>query len=131
MKRLAGAFVVFSMALTGCGGSLCDDLDDHFKQFSDKTKACSSLYEPYTEPTDAEFEQCEQDVKSCTDAEKDSIGKFLDCANGLADCTAATEQQFATSYVGCAQTHLSNISDTCLSSTSESIRHAASMNYSR
>ncbi|KFE67718.1 hypothetical protein [Hyalangium minutum] len=128
MKRLIGAFAVVSLSLMGCGGSLCDDLADSDKDFYEKTKACSSFNDgtPYTEPTEAQLEQCEQQTKSCTDADKDKIRDFNSCVADLDKCTAATEQQFTNSFAGCALSHLANISDTCLSSVGEdSVRQGA------
>lgn len=114
MKRLIGAFAVVSLSLMGCGGSLCDDLADSDKDFYEKTKACSDYNDtPYTEPTDAQIEQCEQSVKSCTDDDKDKISKFNDCVADLPTCTEATQDQFTASFAGCALTHLATISDAC------------------
>jgi hypothetical protein len=134
MKRLASVFAVVSLAVTGCGGSLCDDLADSDKSFYDKTKACSSVNDgtPYKEPTEADFDQCESSIKSCTDADKDNIGKFNDCVNGLPTCTASTEESFTNAFAGCALTHLSSITDACLKAAGqESIRTAQRLSSSR
>jgi len=129
MKRLAFAVVAVSLAMTGCSGSLCDDVDSANKDLADKVKGCSSFSEiTYKEPTDAEREQCEKSVEACTDSDKEAIEKFLDCVSDLPACTNATEQQFGTSFLACAN-GVANISDACLDMSGASIRNAAA--YSR
>jgi hypothetical protein len=114
MKQLACAVAVVALALTGCGGSFCDDSEDTGKSFYDKTKACPSLNDgsAYTAPTEAEKQQCEDDLKSCSDDDKKALSKFLDCVDALPTCTAATEQSFTNSFAGCALP-LANISSAC------------------
>ncbi len=113
MNRLVCAFAVVSMALTGCSGSLCDEFDDSGKSLVDKVKACPSFDDvTYTEPTEAEKEQCEQSLESCSDTDKETLNKFLDCVNDLPDCTAATEQSWGNQFLACA-VPLANVSDSC------------------
>jgi hypothetical protein len=121
MKRLACAFAVVSLALTGCGGSICDDFDDTSKNLVDKVDACPSFSDiTYTEPTEAEREQCEQNLESCSDSDKEALNKFIDCVNDLPDCTAATEQSWSASFLACAAP-LAGVSESCGALTDDEV----------
>ncbi|SEU22856.1 hypothetical protein [Stigmatella erecta] len=132
MKKLASMFAVACLVLAGCGGDdVCDDLKDSSKDFYEKGKACSDG-EPYEEPTEADIEQCEEAVKSCSDSEKDKIKDFGDCISGLSACTPATEDQFSAAFAGCILTHLAAISEDCgVSIGDESIREAYRLSRTR
>jgi hypothetical protein len=113
MKRFVCAVALVSLAMTGCSGSLCDQFDDSGKDLVDKVKACPSFSDiKYTEPTEAEKKQCEDSLKACTDSDKKSLEKFIDCVNGLDKCEAASEQQFAAAFLACAAS-LQSVSDAC------------------
>jgi hypothetical protein len=113
MKRLVCAVALVSLAVTGCSGSLCDQFDDSGKDLVDKVKACPSFSQiTYTEPTEAERQQCENSLKACTDSDKEALNKFLDCVNDLDKCEAASEQAFAASFLACAAP-LQSVSDAC------------------
>jgi len=113
MKRLACAVAVVSLAMTGCSGSLCDQFDDSGKELVDKVKNCPSFSEvTYEEPTEAERQQCETSLETCTDSDKAALEKFIDCVGGLDECTAATEQAFAAAFLACAAP-LQSVSDAC------------------
>jgi hypothetical protein len=135
MKKFASMFAVAALALVGCGGDdLCDDLSSTDKDFYEKTKACSALNDgsPYEEPTESDFDQCEEAVKSCSDSEKDKIKDFNECVSDLPTCTAATEDDFIAAFAGCALTHLSGVSEKCGGSiTEESVRNALRLTHSR
>jgi hypothetical protein len=112
MKKFASMFAVVALALAGCGGDgICDDLKGDSKDLYEKTKACSS--EPYEEPTDADVEQCEESIKSCSDSEKDKLQDFRECLLDLPNCTPATKDEFGAAFAGCAFTHLSSVSPEC------------------
>ncbi|SEK92617.1 hypothetical protein SAMN05444354_10387 [Stigmatella aurantiaca] len=135
MKKLASMFAVACLVLAGCGGNdnedLCDDLSDSGKDLYEKSKACSDG-EPYEEPTDADREQCEEAVKSCSDSEKDKIRDFGDCLSKLPTCTPATAESFSSSLLGCFLTHLSGISEECGGSISdENVREAYRLSRTR
>jgi hypothetical protein len=113
MKRLLCAVAVASLAMTACSGSLCDQFDDSGKDLVDKVKNCPSFKDiTYTEPTEAEKKQCEDSLKTCTDSDKESLNKFLDCINDLDKCEAASEQSFAAAFLACAAP-LQSVSDAC------------------
>lgn len=122
MTRLVCAVAVAALALTGCSGSFCEDLDDTNKNLVDKIKACPNLSSgiTYTEPTEAEMQQCENDFKTCTDSDKDALNKFLDCVNDLPDCTTSTEQSFSASFLACAAP-LASVSASCGEATSDGL----------
>lgn len=119
MKRLVFAVALVSLSLTACSGSLCDDFDDTGKELVDKVKACPSFSDvTYTPPTEAEKQKCEDSLKSCTDADKEALNKFIDCVNDLPKCEAASEQSFAASFLACAAP-LQSVSDACGAVTSD------------
>lgn len=128
MKKLACAVALFSLALTGCSGSLCDEFADSGKNLVEKVEACPSFDDiTYEEPTEAEKQQCEDSLEACTDSDKEKINKFMDCINDLDKCTASTEQAFAASFLACAAP-LETVSDKCLDTSSEgAVRKAMAM----
>ncbi|HVG60230.1 MAG TPA: hypothetical protein VNA24_16855 [Hyalangium sp.] len=119
MKRLVCAVALVSLSLAGCSGSLCDEFDDSGKELVDKVKNCPSFSEvTYEEPTEAERQQCENSLEACTDSDKEALNKFIDCIGDLPECTASTEQTFATSFLACAAP-LQSVSDACGAVTSD------------
>jgi hypothetical protein len=119
MTKLACAVALFSLALTGCSGSLCDEFDDSGKTLVEKVEDCPSFDEiTYEEPTEAEKKQCEDSLAACTDSDKEALNKFIDCVNGLDKCTASTEQAFANAFLACAAP-LQSVSDACGAVTSD------------
>jgi hypothetical protein len=121
MKRLACALTVFSLTMMGCGGSLCEDVADTFTNIQDKVADCPSYNGiTFTKPTDAEIQQCEDSLSSCTDNDKKIMNAYIDCINGLPKCTASTEQSFSDSLVACAAP-TANVSDACGATTSDSL----------
>jgi hypothetical protein len=128
MKQLACAVAMVSLALTGCGGSICDDFDDAGKTLVEKVEACPSFDDvTYEEPTDAEKEQCEKSIEACTDSDKEILNKFIDCVNDLDECTPSTEQAFSTAFLACA-VPLANVSNACGEATDgDAIRKGMSM----
>jgi hypothetical protein len=128
MKKLACAVALFSLALTGCSGSLCDDFDDSGKTLVEKVENCPSFDEvTYEEPTEAERQACEDSLEACTDSDKEALNKFIDCVNDLPECTASTEQSFAASFLACAAP-LQSVSDACgAGSTDGAVRKGMAM----
>jgi hypothetical protein len=129
MKRLAGAFVVMALALTGCGGSLCEDTADSLETLSKKAKPCGIA--PSTPPTENEIKQCEDNLDKCTDADKKALGNFNDCIDKLATCSTDTQNTFGVAVLACAA-YLENVSENCgTASTGTAARIIANYSVSR
>jgi hypothetical protein len=131
MKRLAFAFAVVSLALTGCGGSVCEDVADSFNSFIDKAKPCTSgtTIDPIT---DADIKQCEENFdKSCTDSDKKALKAFTDCLDELPTCSASNQNTFVADTEKCG-VELDKVSDACGSTTASSVsRHLANYSVAR
>jgi hypothetical protein len=111
MKRLAGVFVVVSLALTGCGGSTCEDLDSAFDDIAKKGKPCgdaSSVDEGTFNMT-----TCEANFDKCTDDEKDALADYANCLSGVDECKPSNPDAFDGAVLGCIFTAAGQISDTC------------------
>ena len=118
MKWFVRALAVASLSMVGCGGSLCEDIADTGPSLKEKVADCPSYKDvTFEEPTEAEIKQCEEDVDSCTDNDKELIGKFVDCINGLDKCVASNENAFNLSFAACAAP-LENVSTACGNATS-------------
>src|SRR5688572_1272684 len=100
MKRLVSAFAVMSLALTGCGASLCDDLADASESLGEKAQPCGggTTSDPIT---DEELNQCKESLDKCTDADKEKLGDFVDCINELPTCSTSNQNTFVSSLLAC------------------------------
>lgn len=126
MKRFVAALSVASLTLVGCGGSLCEDVADSFQTLASKMESCSAFDGlEFEKPTDAEIEACEEAFdKTCSDADKKNIEKFIECIDDLKKCEAGSMDTFAISFLACA-THIENVSEDCgVSAASTSIHQA-------
>jgi hypothetical protein len=120
MKRLVIALAAVSLSMTGCSSSLCQDFADSFSGIEDKVKDCPSFDDvDFDEPTDAEIESCEENLDKCSDSDQELLNKFIDCLNGLDECTPSTENSFSVAFLACAAP-LDNVSDACGEATSGS-----------
>jgi len=118
MKQFVCALAVISLSMMGCGGSLCEDFADSSGSLKDKVADCPSYKDvTFEEPTEAEIAQCEKEVESCTEKDKEILSKFVDCINGLDKCVASSENAFTLSFAACASP-LENVSDACGEATS-------------
>jgi hypothetical protein len=120
MKRLAYAFAVISLALTGCGGSVCEDVADSFNSFIEKAKPC--LEGVTIDPiSDADIEMCEENIdNTCSDADKEALQKFTDCLNDLDTCSSSNQNAWAAEAEKCT-TELEKVSDGCGAVTAEGV----------
>lgn len=122
MKRLAGLFAAVSLALTGCGGSLCEKAADSVDTFNEKAKPCGVSVDPIT---DAQIKTCEANESKCTDADKKALDKYVDCIADLDKCSPGSENTFASAVQACTA-YVANVSDACGDATSNSVGRAAS-----
>lgn len=131
MKRLAFAFAVVSLALTGCGGSLCEDMADAATDFAVKAKPCSS---EVTSPTftDEEIKQCEESIdKTCTEPDKKALEAFVECIDKLPTCSTDNQNSFGLAALACVA-EVEKVSEACGTTTSQSVtRQIASYSFSR
>jgi hypothetical protein len=104
MKKLFAPLVTL-FVLVGCGSNVCDRYADTWVE---KGKSCPALDAHRNE---AEIDQCEQDVKSCTGEDIAEINRALDCAQGIGQCIPDREFEFALSFAGCFANR--NISEGC------------------
>jgi hypothetical protein len=130
MKRLAAVFAVVSLALTGCGSSLCNDLADETDALGQKIKPCNPDI-PTDPVTEEEINQCKDELKRCTDADKEVLETFTECISKLPTCSTSNQNTFATGLATCGA-ELTKVSDACLVvSSSETARQIARFNVSR
>jgi hypothetical protein len=113
MKRLACAVMLVSLALTGCGNSVCEDMADAFEDFDEKAKPCDDGSEPSDPITDAEIEQCDKDLESCSDSDKDAIRDFADCLADVPTCSPSNQDAFASASLACFFSVSGKISPNC------------------
>lgn len=132
MKRFVTALAVVSLSMVGCGGSLCDDFASSLGGIEEKVEDCPSFADSgFEEPTDAEKEQCEESLDSCSENDKKILETFISCVDKLDKCVASSEQAFALSLLGCAAP-LENVSDACgASASSQSSVIAKGLSYSK
>jgi hypothetical protein len=109
-KQFACVFAVVSLALTGCGGSLCQDLADTSESLGEKAKACGAT--PSDPITEEEINQCEESLDSCTDSDKKALEDFISCLDELPTCSTANQSAFATSLLACIA-KIENVSASC------------------
>lgn len=131
MKRLACAFAVVSLALTGCGGSICEDFKDTSEELTEKAKPCSDGTSPgTTEPFDVQ--QCEADLAKCSDSDKEALEEYISCLGEVDTCVKGKEDAFGGAVLACAFAAAGKLSDACTSTVSQDIRRkVASSNVSR
>ena len=129
MKRFACAVMLVSLALTGCGNSLCEDFADSFEKFDEKAKPCDTSGEPSESITDEDIKQCEKDLETCSSSDKDAIKDFIDCLNDVPTCNPSNQDPFAAATLACAFALSGKVSDSCAAvNTGASIgRQAASL----
>lgn len=121
MKRLAGVVAVVSLALAGCGGSVCQDTADSYDTLNEKAKPCgATVVNPITE---AEINTCEDNLDKCSDSDKKSLEDFNDCVGDLAKCSPGGERTFDSAVDTC-ETYLDKISDTCTNAAFSSARRS-------
>lgn len=124
MKRIVSVFAVVSLALTGCGGSLCEDVADSLDKVNEKAKPCG--FDSTTDPiTDDDIKRCEDNLDKCTDADKDALGKFNDCIGDLATCSTGNENAFAAALLACGA-HLDKVSDNCGATSEQGLKRSIS-----
>ena len=109
-KLIAGCTAAAGLALTGCGGDLCDDAESTFESLVEKASPCYPDAEAIFPPVDKE--SCKASLDSCTDADKDKMTNLLDCLNELDTCSTETAQTFAAGATACL-THATGISAAC------------------
>ncbi len=128
MKRLACVVAAVSLALVGCGGSLCSDLVDAYEGLDEKGKACGGETEPGEETITEE--QCEEALEQCTDDDKETLQEFADCVNDVPACKAGGEQAYGTALLACFFAAEGELSAACNAAEAEQIRRVA-YGYSR
>ena len=110
MKRFAGVFAAVSLALTGCGGSVCQDTADSYDTLNERAKPCGvAIVNPVTE---AQIKTCEDNIDRCLDSDRKALEGFNDCVSELDKCSPGGETTFDAAVDTCG-TYLDRISDTC------------------
>lgn len=121
MKRLACAFAVVSLALTGCSGSLCEDFKDVSEDLEEKAAPCS---DGTSGGSNDEFnvQQCESDLSKCSDDDREALRDYIDCLDNVDKCVKGKEDAFGGAILGCAFTAAGKLSDACTSTVSQDVR---------
>lgn len=109
-KWMMGLAAGMILALTGCGGSACDELADGSSELEKKITPCLDAGETIEK---FNVNQCEAGIEKCSDAEKEAMSKFADCLADVPECSPATEQSFANSVAACALQLEGKVGDTC------------------
>jgi hypothetical protein len=121
MKRLACAFAVVSLALTGCGGSICEDFKDVSEDLEEKAAPCS---DGTNGGSNEEFnvQQCESDLAKCTDEDKEALEDYISCLGDVDKCEKGKEDAFGGAVLACAFSAAGKLSDACTSAVSQDVR---------
>ena len=108
MKRwFLSSVVVGSFALTGCGGSLCDDFADTMNNMVEKAESCipESQQGEFEEQLDQYIEECEEQYADASDAEKEkaeeALQKLDDCVDELDECSLDNIQEWGQDFSSC------------------------------
>lgn len=105
--------LVIALSAMACGGSsssgLCQSLGSATTSFVTKAQPCYGGSTPSAGFTEA---QCSAALSKCTSADQQKLQNFANCLNGLATCSTATAQAWATSAQTCI-----DIVETCNAST--------------
>jgi hypothetical protein len=126
MKRLACAVMLVSLALTGCGNSVCEDMADAFEEFDEKAKPCDDGSEPSDPITDEDIAQCDKELENCSDSDKDAIKDFADCIKDVPTCSPSNPDPFSSASLACFFSLAGKVSDSCGAvTTGESIGRQA------
>lgn len=123
MKRLISAFAVISLALTGCGGSICEDFKDVSDELTEKARPCSDGTTGTDDPFDVQ--QCEADLAKCSDDDKKALEEYIDCLGDVETCEKGREDAFGGAVLACAFAAASKLSDACTSTVSQGIKRTA------
>ncbi|WP_224241707.1 hypothetical protein [Hyalangium gracile] len=121
MKQWALAVAMVSVALTGCGGSECEDAVDTGKSVAKKAEACSEYSELISE--DYTVAQCEEEIEGCSDDDQEKFEKWLDCMNALPTCTSGSSEDFGDAVFLCFS-NMGELSPSCRVVEAESAQRA-------
>ncbi|MCP3101916.1 hypothetical protein LZ198_23910 [Myxococcus sp. K15C18031901] len=93
---LAASTLVFG---AGCGGDVCDDLEDAAKALDDKLAGCGGSGGGDDE--DYDKKQCEDALDSCSDSDKDKLSDLAKCIEDLPDCSQSNAQEWLAKLAAC------------------------------
>jgi hypothetical protein len=113
MKKLFGVAAAVAMALTGCGPSICEELEEASKTFGEKYRPCGEG-ETTTFPVS---DTCSKDIEQCTDKEKEVVSDFAECINKMHRCDPDNPDQFSNEVFTCVIDLYNGASEKCLVAT--------------
>lgn len=112
MKKLFGVAAAMAMALTGCGPSICEGLEEASEAFGEKYRPCSG--------SDVTFpinEKCSEDIDQCKDEELEAIADFSECIHKVHRCNPDDPDPFINEFYGCVLDLYDRASEKCLAAT--------------
>lgn len=112
MKRLCAGLGLW-VTLTGCGGTVCDELGDAYAQVNDKARACLQEGDEAQRPFDHAL--CEANVGRCSNDERLALSQLADCFRAAPVCTPDTESNFNSAVFLCALDAADRVGNACLS----------------
>ncbi|HET9156272.1 MAG TPA: hypothetical protein VFN91_06370 [Myxococcaceae bacterium] len=101
MRRLAlgSALLLFAVGCGSSGSAVCDNLGNAANNLKTKYSACGTLGgEPFNK------DQCVEAYNNshCSDADKAKINDFVNCLNGMSNCTPQTQTDWLDALDTCA-----------------------------
>ncbi|PTL79132.1 hypothetical protein [Vitiosangium sp. GDMCC 1.1324] len=130
MKKWTRVLCVVSVAsfvMTGCKGSVCEDLKDGLEVAADKGAACDTSGEA---PEEADINQCKQSIEKCTEDDEDTLRDLADCFRDLPECTPSNPDPYSGALLGCFFTAAGKLSDACGGAVFSSGMPRQAVNYS-
>lgn len=118
MKTIVRLSLLAAVALAaGCSKSICDRSFELTDAVTAKVGACpdarTALSLSSTEPTEAEMNACDEQVKGCTARDEEKLNEGFDCIEALAPCEQGQDDAFTKAYFDCFQ-KAGTVSDACL-----------------
>ena len=132
MKLWACAVAVVSLALAGCGSSVCESLASAVDSLDEKVKPCGLTGS--TPITDDEIKQCDKDVDaSCTSGDKSELHDYASCIKDVPACSSGNTDPFTTALDACDAKLNSKLTPACSAAagTESLTRKTASLRMSR
>jgi hypothetical protein len=93
-----------AIGLVGCGGqSLCEHIDSALRSTNDKGRPCGLTLTGFQNFTKA---RCDQNIKSCTDADQKVLSDGANCLDGVPTCSTGQQQAWANQVNACVATQI-------------------------
>lgn len=98
-------FAVVAVAVSGCGGSVCDRIDASVTRFFAGKTECAYMDGSTTvtvKKTTGSAMSCNSKVSACTAADQAILDKYVKCVEAAPVCSAGNEKAAGTAMTACA-----------------------------